>query len=124
MPFTIGMRFVGRVSCLPSRPCDPASDLERSITTPGPGISQLVFLALFGFLVVLAQHLAVRVDLDAPLLAIFLDDGFEVGALFFPAQDFPAFSFVLARSLHRARNIAAIYCLLLVLALFCLRGHA
>ena len=72
----------------------------------------------------LTEHLAVWVDLDAPLLAIFLDDGFEVVALFFLAKDFPAFSFILASSLHRGPNIAAVYCLFLMLFLFRLRGHA
>jgi hypothetical protein len=45
---------------------------------------------LSGF-VVSAQHFAVGIYLDANLLAVLPDEGFKIGALFFPANNCSAF---------------------------------
>src|SRR5438045_9751741 len=72
---------------------------------------RLVFLAfffvLFGF-VVLAQHLAVGIHFDASLLAVLLDDGFKVGALFFPTNNCSTLCLGLGSLLHRGRDVRTI----------------
>src|SRR5437870_1332681 len=72
---------------------------------------RLILLALFFVflaLLVLAQHFAVRIDLDAPLFPTFIDDGLVVRALFFPANNFSAFGLRLGSFLNCDRNVGAI----------------
>jgi hypothetical protein len=78
---------------------------------------------LFGF-VVFAQHFAVRIHFHANLLAILLNDGFEVGTLFLPADNRSAFSFCLGSLLDRSRNIRTVDGLFFVFFFVRLCGHA
>ena len=85
----------------------------------------LVFLAFFFVLfalVVFAHDFAVRINFDARLFAVLLDDGFIVRALLFPADNFPAFGFRLGRFLHCGRNISAADALFFVFLFPCLRA--
>src|ERR1043166_2430921 len=85
----------------------------------------LTFLALFLALVVLALHFAVRIELVAPLLAILVDDGFVIGTLFFPANDFAATGFFVGGLLNRGRHVRAADFLLFVMFLStCLGAYA
>ena len=74
-------------------------------------------------LVVFAQDFAIRVHFDAPLFAAFVDDDLVVGAFLFPADDFSALGFGLARFLHRRRNVGGADAFLFVFFFFHLRGR-
>ena len=78
---------------------------------------------LFAF-VVLAEHFAVGVHFDANFLAILLNDGFKVGALFLPADDCSAFGFCLGSLLHSGRDVRTVDGLFFVFFFLRLRGHA
>src|SRR5437870_6348834 len=87
----------------------------------------LVFLAFFFVLfalVVFAHDFAVSIDLDAPLFPTFIDDGFVVRALFFPANNFSAFSFRLGGFHHRRRHVRTADGFFFVFLFFCLRDNA
>ena len=77
---------------------------------------------LFGF-VVFAQHFAASIHLDANLLAVLFDNGFKVGALFFPADNCSAFCLGLGSLLHRGGHIRAVDGLLFVFFFVRLCGH-
>ena len=84
----------------------------------------LAFFALFLALVVLAQHFPVRIELKAPFLAILFNDGFVVCALFFPANDFSAFSLLVGSLLHRGWHIGTVDVFFLVFLAACLCGDS
>src|SRR6266576_2250177 len=87
----------------------------------------LVFLAFFFVLfalVVFAHDFAVSIDLDAPLFPTFIDDGFVVRALFFPANNFSAFSFRLGGFHHHRRHVRTADGFFFVFLFFCLRDNA
>src|SRR6267378_8575859 len=84
--------FIGR--------CWFRPDFCRGRTTTSLRLVFLAFFSLFLSLVVLAQHFAVRVELEAPFFPILVDDGFIVRALFFPANDFAAFGLRIGSLLH------------------------
>src|SRR5205823_7260606 len=102
---TIKSAIKRRRFCIPKWNGSGAVEHSRTVTSQRDSIILLVLLALFLALVMFAQHFAIRVDLDAPFLAILVDDGFVVRALFFPANDFSALGLLLSGFLHRVRNV-------------------
>src|SRR5438874_13239516 len=84
----------------------------------------LAFFALLFALVVLAHDFAVSIDLDAPLFPTFIDDGFIVRTLFFPANNFSAFSLRLGGFHHRRRYVRTADGFFFVFLFFCLFDNA
>src|SRR5438874_11162500 len=106
----------------PIRAADDSALYNVAHSATATEADRLMFLALFLGLVVFVQHFAVRVELEAGLFAVLLDDGLIVAALFFPADNLSAFRFLLCRLLHRRRNVGALYRFFLVFLFLRLRN--
>src|SRR5437016_12547464 len=105
-----------RRASTPDRVYDKRDSTQRSVFGA-------LFLVLFGF-VLLAQHFAVGVHFDANFLAILLNDGFKVGAFFFPTDNYSALGLRLSSRLHRSGDLRAVNGLLSVFPVFRLSSDA
>src|SRR5438132_13420515 len=99
----------------------------RIVSGQNRNISLLVFLAFFSLflaLVVFAHDFPIGVNFDAPFFTTLVDHGFVVRSLFFPANNFAAFSLRLGGFHHRRRHVRTADGFFFVFLFFCLRDPA